>query len=292
MEGGKANDATVALERVPVLLGTPGSPGFELADHLLLSDALTTVAQHLVKLGKPEEAAQQYHKGMKPLYEYDREDRKSVACRSRLAECFYALGLIYSKTDPGFTWKVLNQATDYLTELSRESVPGATLRLCLAYNEMAKAIRLAQPNAAGAKDALSLHNDSVTFLRNLNELNTLDNTLRQHLASSLVLNGELQELAGNPAEGLKRHNEAIDLLNELLADAGLTDTRKLECRRRLAEAWTSTGNIHEKSGRKPEAISSLGKALENWNSLPAGDPVVARTLASTREKLSKLNPGG
>ena len=293
MERGQSNEGSIALDRVAVLLGVPGSPGFELPDHLVLSDSLAALARHYKSGGKAKEAMEHYMDAISPLIPYDREYPKSVPGRNRLGDHYFELGVLLTKSghyDDALI--ALNEALKVLRILNDESVPGAKLRLAFTYHEVAELFRASRPNAAGAKTALPHQDFSLELLRALNETNTLDSSLRRHLASALVLNGELQEMAGNPKESLSRFTEAVAFLNDLIADAELADSEKLECRCLLARAWTGTGSIHEKSGRKPEAITSLGKAIDSWAGLPAGDPVVARNLASNRERLSKLKPGG
>ena len=105
-----------------------------------------------------------------------------------------------------------------------------------------------------------------------------------------MLNGELHELAGEPKTGLVRHTEALTLLEELLAEPTVAENDRRDCRRLSARAWTATGGIQEKAGRKDEAIASLSKALEAWTGFAGDDPAADQNVASTRERLRKLKP--
>ncbi len=118
----------------------------------------------------------------------------------------------------------------------------------------------------------------------------MNNTFRRHLAAALVLNGEIQETAGESKAALDRHTEGLALLDELLAESSLGESDRRECRRLSARAWTAMGGMQEKAGRKEEAIASLNKALEAWSGFAGDDPAADQIVASTRERLRKLKP--
>ena len=285
--------ARTALTRVAGLLGKPEEPGFLPQDYFTLTDTLFALAGVDGVGGKLEQAIEQHMSAVRLLVAYDQENRLSVPCRRRLADGYFGLGKLLTKNGtPRDASVAFSEAVKLLSELSNEAPtePAYRLQLALTYNEVAQLIRTSRPNVAGAKEALEYQNFSVTILRNLNEANTLDNLFRQHLAASLVLNGELLELAGEPKTGLTRHTEALTLLEELLAEPTVTESDRRDCRRLSARAWTATGSIQEKSGRKDEAIASLSKALEAWTGFAGEDPAADQNVASTRERLRKLKP--
>ncbi|MES2468863.1 MAG: protein kinase [Verrucomicrobiota bacterium] len=285
--------ARTALSRVAGLLGQPEEPGFLPQDHFTLTDTLFALAGVDSVGGKLEQAIEQHMTAVRLLVAYDQANRLSVPCRRRLADGYFGLGKLLTKNGtPRDASVAFSEAVKLLSELSNETPAESLYRLQLAltYNEVAQLIRTSRPNAAGAKEALEYQDFSVTILRNLNEANTLDNQFRQHLASSLVLNGELHELAGEPKTGLARHTEALTLLEELLAEPTVAENDRRDCRRLSARAWTATGGIQEKAGRKDEAIASLSKALEAWTGFAGDDPAADQNVASTRERLRKLKP--
>ncbi len=285
--------ARTALSRVAGLLGQPEEPGFLPQDYFTLTDTLFALAGMDGVGGKLEQAIGQHMTAVRLLVAYDQVNRMSVPCRRRLADGYFGLGKLLTKNGtPRDASVAFSEAVKLLSELSNETPAESfyRLQLALTYNEVAQLIRTSRPNAAGAKEALEYQDFSVTILRNLNEANTLDNQFRQHLAASLVLNGELHELAGEPKTGLTRHTEALTLLEELLAEPTVAENDHRDCRRLLARAWTATGGIQEKAGRKDEAIASLSKALEAWSGFAVDDPAADQNVASTRERLRKLKP--
>ena len=299
LEGRALNDrsqpepARAALTRVAGLLGKPEDGGFLPEDHFTLTDSLLELAGMDSAGGALETAIEQHMQAVRLLVSYDQSNRQSVPCRRRLAEGYFGLGRLLTKNGtPKDASVAFSEAVKLLTELSKESPadPSYRLQLALTYNEVAQLIRASRPNAAGAKEALEYQNGSVTILRNLNDANTLDNTFRRHLAAALVLNAELQELAGDSKAGLAHHAEALSLVDELLAETTLTDSDQRECRRLSARAWTAMGGMQEKAGKKEDAIASLNKALEAWSGFAGDDPAADQIVASARERLRKLKP--
>jgi tetratricopeptide (TPR) repeat protein len=285
--------ARTALSRVAGLLGQPEEPGFLPQDHFTLTDTLFALAGVDSVGGKLEQAIEQHMTAVRLLVAYDQANRMSIPCRRRLAAGYFGLGKLLTKNGaPQDASVAFIEAVKLLSELSNETPEESfyRLQLALTYNEVAQLIRTSRPNATGVKEALEYQDFSVTILRNLNEANTLDNQLRQHFAASLVLNGELYELAGEPKTGLTRHREALTLLEELLAEPTVAENDRRECRRLSARAWTATGGIQEKAGRKDEAIASLSKALLAWSGFAVDDPAAHQNVASTRERLRKLKP--
>jgi tetratricopeptide (TPR) repeat protein len=283
------------LARIAALLGQAGDPGFLPVDYFTLSDSHFSLAALDGDEGKMDSATEHHMDAVRILLACDQTNPQSEPCRRRLAEGYYRLGKFLSKNGPPRDASVaFNQAAKLLTQLTSESPADSSckLQLALTYNEVAQLVRLARPNAAGATEALEYQNFSVTCLRGLNETNTLDNTYRRYLATTLVLNGELQEAAGESKTALGRHTEALDILDELLAENTLTDDDRRDCRRLSARAWTAMGGMQEKSGNKDAAIASLSKALEAWTGFAGEDPAAAQNVASTREKLRKLKPSG
>jgi tetratricopeptide (TPR) repeat protein len=290
----KPNESRMALGRVAGLLGRPGDEGFEAEDHFTLTDSLTELSALNEAEGKLDQAIENHMQAIPMLVAYDRENRLSVPCRRRLSDCYFTLGTLLTKNGtPRDASIAFSEAVKILDELSAETPGEASyrLKLSLTYNEVSQLIKSTKPNAAGAKEALVYQNGSVTILRNLNENNTLDNVYRRHLATALVLNGELNEAAGEPKTGVARQKEALSLLDELLAGADLGEAERRDCRRLSARAWTALGSMQEKAGSKDEAIASLSKALEAWTGFAEEDPIAETNVASTRERLRKLKPG-
>ncbi len=288
-------DARTALTRISGLLGQAGDPGFLSQDQFTLSDGLMELSALDSAEGKLETAIEQHMEAIRLLVAYDQSNRQSVICRRRLADGYYSLGRLLTKNGtPRDASVAFNEAVKILTELTTETPTEAyyQLQLALTYNEVAQLLRASKPNATGAQQALDFQNFSVSYLRHLNETNTLDNTYRNHLAGALVLNGELQEAAGETKAALSRHTEALAILDELLADTSLSEADRRECCRLSARAWTATGGMQEKSGSKDDAISSLSKALEAWTGFAGEDPAAAQNVASTRARLRKLKPAG
>ena len=286
-------EARTALTRVAALLGQPGEAGFLPQDHFSLSDSLMELAALDGPDGKLPQAIEYHMQAVRLLVSYDQETHLSVPCRRRLADGYFGLGRLLTKNGTARDASVaFSEAVKLLTELSKESPAESSYRLqmALTYNEVAQLIRVSRPNVAGAREALEYQNGSITILRNLNEANTLDNIFRHHLAAALVLNGELQEAAGDAKNALLRHTEALALIGELLAEPMLAETAGRECRRLSARAWTAMGGIQEKAGDKDEAIASLSKALEAWSGFAGHDPAADQNVASTRERLRKLKP--
>jgi serine/threonine protein kinase len=289
------SEARTAFTRISGLLGSAGDAGFLSVDQFTLSDGLMELSALDSAEGKLEPAIEHHMEAIRLLVAYDQSNRQSVVCRRRLADGYYSLGRLLTKNGtPRDASVAFNEAVKILTELTTESPsePCYQLQLALTYNEVAQLLRASKPNAAGAQQALDFQNFSVSYLRHLNETNTLDNTYRNHLAGALVLNGELQEAAGETKAALSRHTEALAILDELLADNSLSDADRKECRRLSARAWTATGGMQEKSGSKDDAISSLSKALEAWTGFASDNPAAAQNVASTRERLRKLKPAG
>ena len=293
MERQQPEPARTALSRVSGLLGKPEDGGFLPEDHFTLTDSLFELASMDGTAGKLETAIEQHMQAVRLLLAYDQANRRSVPCRRRLADGYFGLGRLLTKNGtPQYASVAFSEVVKLLTELSKESPaePAYRQQLALTYNEVAQLIRTTRNNAAGAKEALEYQNGSITILRNLNGENTLDNTFRRHLAAALVLNGELQEAAGDTRTALARHQEALSTVEELIAEPSLNEADRRDCRRLAARAWTATGGMQEKAGRKGEAIASLNKALEAWSSFSGDDPAADQIVASTRERLRKLKP--
>ncbi len=293
LERQQSEAARTAFARVSGLLGKPEEPGFLPEDYFTLTDSLLELAGMDAAGGQLETAIEQHMLAVRLLLAYDQTNQRSVPCRRRLSDGYFGLGRLLTKNGtPQHASVAFSEVVKLLTELSKEAPaePSYRLQLALTYNEVAQLVRTTQPTVAGAKEALDYQNGSITILRNLQEENPQDNAYRRHLAAALVLNGELHEAAGDSKTALARHQEALTAVDELMADATLTPSMQGECRRLTARAWTATGGMQEKAGRKEDAIASLNKALEAWSSFSGEDPAADRIVASTRERLRKLKP--
>lgn len=305
---GQPDQARGALMKIEALVAKPEEASFRAEDCFLLADAqfelgkldaLQVTAPPVVEPGKTPEvtpfdpAISRHMDGLKLLLDYDNKNKKSVPCRNRMAGGYFEMGRLLARGGNSRDASVaFGESVKLYTELMREQPEntGFTLELATVYNEAAQLIRATQSGTDGIKEALVYQNFSVTFLRNLNEANPLDNKIRKLLAASLVLNGELLDASGETGKALERHNEAVALTGELLSDNTLAETDRRECRRISARGWTGAAGLHERAGRRDDTVSALTKAYADWEFSPVEDPSDQKKMAWVKDKLNKLKP--
>ena len=262
----------------------------------MLARALLESAKLDTSVKKIEPAIEQHMQAVRLLVDYDKAHPNSVPCRSLLAEGYTGLGrLLTLNGTPGDASVAFAEAVTLLSDLTRErgDTTAYKLQLALTYDDVARLIRASRPGPEGVKEAIVYQNGSVTTLRNLNETNALDNVYRRSLAASLELNGELLEASGEPAAARARLEEALEITTALAEEETLPENERLECRRLGARALTILGGIHEKAGRKKDAVAALTRAVTEWDaSAPAATAADEPLVATAREKLKKLQPGG
>lgn len=311
---GQADQARAALMKIEGLVGKPDDSGFKHEDRFLLADvqmelgrldAAQSAALPAADPASKEPASQllqsaisRHSDGLKLLLDYDSTDRKSVTCRTRMARGYAEFGrLLIRDSQPRDASVAYGESVKLYSELMQDFEDNISHKLELAsvYNEAALLIRNTRPGAAGAVEALSYQDFSVSILNKLNESNPLDNRIRLLLALSLSLNGELiresadrTNLAECQARALKRQTEAITLTGELLAENTLSEAERREARRISARAWTATAGLHEKAGRRDDTVVALTKALSDWESSPVDDPGDQKLMAWVKERLGKL----
>ena len=288
---GQTEEARTQLLRVPGLVASPEDKSSPPEDRFLFADARFELAALETDA---EQAMARYKEGLDVLIAFDRDvDNRSVPCRMRMARSFFELGRLLSRSETPMEASVAyGESVKLYTELMKEQpeTPLFKLNLAATYNEVATLIHTARPGAAGAKEALDYQNFSITFLKNLNDASPLDNGVRRTLAQSLVLNGELQEAAGDDATAMARQKEAVTLTAELVGDATLSEAERRECRRLSARAWTSTATLHERAGRRQEAVAAFTKADSEWTAAPPETAAEKALAAMVRERLAKVKP--
>ena len=288
---GQTEEARTQLLRLPGLVASPEDKSCPPEDRFLFADARFELAALETDA---EQAMARYKEGLDVLIAFDRDiDNRSIPCRMRMARSFFELGRLLSRSETPMEASVAyGESVKLYTELMKEQpeTPLFKLNLAATYNEVATLIHTARPGAAGAKEALDYQNFSITFLKNLNDSAPLDNGIRRTLAQSLVLNGELQEAAGDDATAMARQKEAVTLTAELVGDATLSENERRECRRLSARAWTSAATIHERAGRRQDAVAAFTKADSEWTAAPPETVAEKALAAMVRERLAKVKP--
>ncbi|HWB01692.1 MAG TPA: protein kinase [Verrucomicrobiales bacterium] len=310
-ERGQAEPARDALIKIVGLVGKPENEKLAPEDRFLLADAQIELARidAAEAASQPstdegarqksaqllEEAFNKHSGGVDLLYAYDKENPKSIPCRSRLAHGYFELGRLLIRLDRQYDASIaFNESVKLYLELVREQQdnPDYTTSLATVYNEVAQLKYANNSTPAGAKEALGYQNSGVEFLENLNGSTPLNNGIRLLLATSWALNGELLQHSGDHTNALKRQTEAISLTTELMGENSLSEKERRECRRISARAWTATARLHERAGpsHREDAVAALTKAYADWESSPVEDPQDQNKMAWVKEKLNKLKP--
>ena len=279
-------EARTRLMRIPSLAGSDGKTDPESC--FVVADAKYELAMLEGESGK---AIEGLNASLDLLIAYDRDvDSRSMACRSRMARGFLALGRLIAKSEnPMEATDAFRQSVELDTELMRENPDSAVFKLRLAetYNEVATLIHDAKSGAEGAREALAYQDYSISFLTKLRDAAPLDNGIRRALAGSLVLNGELQAAAGNAGTAMKRFEETVALVEKLTAEPSLAAGERLEVQRHAARALAMGGELREKEGKRREAMEDYVKAETMWG-VAAPESVEDQALAAkVKERVAK-----
>ncbi len=306
---GQGEQARSALMKVESLIREEDDAAFKTGDFLLLADAqMENGRLDAAQAGQPaedpgakeaaphllESATARYVDAINTLLKYDTRYKRSVVCRSRLARCYSEMGRVLVRSGSAVDASVaFAESVKVFTELVQEFPEDSAYKFELAgvYNEAAQLIYATEHNATGAQKALDLQDFSVRFMEGLNDANPLDNAIRLQLGASITLNGELLLGTGDSAGALKRQNQAVTLINELLGESTLSEKERREARRISARAWTATAGLHEKAGRRDATVEALTNALADWESSPVEDPSDQKMMAWVQTKLNALKPG-
>lgn len=280
------DEARTRLMRIPSLAGSDGKTDPESC--FVLADAKYELAMLEGESGK---AIEGLNASLDLLIAYDRDvDSRSMACRSRMARGFLALGrLIARSEDPMEATDAFRQSVELDTELMRENPDSAVFKLRLAetYNEVATLIHDAKSGAEGAREALAYQDFSISFLTKLRDAAPLDNGIRRALAGSLVLNGELQAAAGNAGTAMKRFEETVALVEKLTAEPSLAAGERLEVQRHAARALAMGGELREKEGNRREAMEDYVKAETMWGVAAPESEEDQVLAAKVKERVAK-----
>jgi serine/threonine protein kinase/tetratricopeptide (TPR) repeat protein len=305
---GQSEQARSALMKVESLVREEDDPAFKPEDYLLLADAqMETGRLDTAQAGKPpaddgaketaarllESAAARYVDAINTLLKYDAGDKRSVACRNRLTRCYFEMGRVLVRSNSGRDASIaFAESVKVYTELVNEFPEKDTYKfeLAAAYNEAAQLIYSTDHTVDGARRALELQDFSVRFMEKLNDANPLDNAVRLQLAASFTLNGELLQGKGESVAALKRHNETLTFIGQLLEENTLSEKERREARRITARAWTATAGLHEKAGRRDATVEALTKAMTEWESSPVEDPYDQKMMTWVQTKLNALKP--
>jgi serine/threonine protein kinase/tetratricopeptide (TPR) repeat protein len=307
---GQTEQARSALMKIESMIREDDSAGFKAEDYLLLADVQKETgrldtAQATQPSTDPgadasatrllESATARYVDAINTLLKYDSRNKRSVACRTRLARCYYEMGRVLVRSNSSYDASVaFAEGVKIYTELVNEFPENTAYKFDIAalYNEAAQLIYATEAGLEGAKKAQGLQDFSVRFMEGLNDANPLDNAIRLQLAASFTLNGELLQARGESTGALKRQTEAINITAELLAESTLSEKERREARRISARAWTATAKLHEKAGpsRRDATVDALMKALAEWESLPVEDPSDQQKMTWVQTKLNALKP--
>jgi len=306
----QADQARSALMKIESMIREDDSAAFKSEDYLLLADVQMETgrldtAQATQPAAAPgtndtaarllESATARYVDAINTLLKYDSRNKRSVACRTRLARCYYEMGRVLVRSNSSYDASVaFAEGVKIYTELVNEFPENTAYKFDIAalYNEAAQLIYATESGVEGAKKARDLQDFSVRFMEGLNDANPLDNAIRLQLATTLTFNGDLLQAQGEPTGALKRQTEAINLTGELLAESTLSEKERREAHRIAARAWTATAKLHEKAGpsRRDATVDALMKALAEWESLPVEDPSDQQKMAWVQTKLNALKP--
>ena len=295
--------ARAILIRIPALL--PDNPPGTITppEQFILADYGTTIGNLEMAGGNATAAVSSLTEALHMMRDLDGktdiEDPNSTGCRLRLARLYTALGKSFLKLDHAPESRDLADAeisfhesvnvyNELVGEMPRDT--GIKVELAATYNHVAELMQAKQPGLPGATEALSYQERCLKFLRMINEQTPLDNSVRQHLAATIVLNGELQAATGKNAEGLNLQKEALALLEELLPD--LTEGERREAHMLTARAWKATADIHEKTKRNDDAILAFGKALAAAETAATADEPPPPMVAAIKQSLQRLKPQG
>ena len=280
------DEARTRLMRIPSLAGSDGKTDPESC--FVLADAKYELAMLEGESGK---AIEGLNASLDLLIAYDRDvDSRSMACRSRMARGFLALGRLIAKSEnPMEATDAFRQSVELDTELMRENPDSAVFKLRLAetYNEVATLIHDAKSGAEGAREALAYQDYSISFLTKLRDAAPLDNGIRRALAGSLVLNGELQAAAGNAGTAMKRFEETVALVEKLTAEPSLAAGERLEVQRHAARALAMGGELREKEGKRREAMEDYVKAETMWGVAAPESEEDQVLAAKVKERVAK-----
>jgi tetratricopeptide (TPR) repeat protein len=279
-------EARTRLMRIPSLAGSDGKTDPESC--FVVADARYELAMLEGESGK---AIEGLNASLDLLIAYDRDvDSRSMACRSRMARGFLALGRLIAKSEnPMEATDAFRQSVELDTELMRENPDSAVFKLRLAetYNEVATLIHDAKRGAEGAREALAYQDYSISFLTKLRDAAPLDNGIRRALAGSLVLNGELQAAAGNAGTAMKRFEETVALVEKLTAEPSLAAGERLEVQRHAARALARGGELREKEGKRREALEDYVKAETMWGVAAPESEEDQALAAKVKERVAK-----
>ena len=280
------DEARTRLMRIPSLAGSDGKTDPESC--FVVADAKYELAMLEGESGK---AIEGLNASLDLLIAYDRDvDSRSMACRSRMARGFLALGRLIAKSEnPMEATEAFRQSVELDTELMRESPDAAVFKLRLAetYNEVATLIHDAKRGAEGAREALVYQDYSISFLTKLRDAAPLDNGIRRALAGTLVLNGELQAAAGNAGTAMKRFEETVALVEKLTAEPSLAAGERLEVQRHAARALAMGGELREKEGKRREALEDYVKAETMWGVAAPESEEDQVLAAKVKERVAK-----
>lgn len=280
------DEARTRLMRIPSLAGSDGKTDPESC--FVVADAKYELAMLEGESGK---AIEGLNASLDLLIAYDRDvDSRSMACRSRMARGFLALGRLIAKSEnPMEATEAFRQSVELDTELMRESPDAAVFKLRLAetYNEVATLIHDAKRGAEGAREALVYQDYSISFLTKLRDAAPLDNGIRRALAGTLVLNGELQAAAGNGGTAMKRFEETVALVEKLTAEPSLAAGERLEVQRHAARALAMGGELREKEGKRREALEDYVKAETMWGVAAPESEEDQVLAAKVKERVAK-----
>ncbi len=308
---GDRERARGTLIRIPALIPPPVVKAGALekpvpADELFVSaDYNASMGQLYMAMGNYDNAISEMTTALNALIAFEQSiaqtDPQSLPCRLRIARLYVDLGrsLTAGQPRPGEdnlkdSDTALKEAVDAYNDLNRERPFDVSIKteLAAASNQIAELLYQTKTGVEGAKESLDYQNDCLALLRELNDLAPLDNTIRHHLGSAIILNGELQAATGNINKGLNLQSEASALLNELLGEITLSESGRRDALLLVARSHKAAGGIHEKAKRVSEAILAYGKALAAAREASVqGEPEPAIS-AAIEASLKKLKPQG
>ena len=237
---GLPTEARAKLSEIGKLLGKPGDHGFQDEYQLLLADAemvmgrLDRLEAERQNTETPdarrtaaklrESALRHFTDAVVMLLAYDSYDKKSVPCRSRMADAYFEMGGVLSRLDNGRDASVAySEAATVYTELREEAPENAAHALGLAriYDAIAVLNRALEPGDDGKRKALEYQQHSAMMLRPFLEVKPRNISVVLQLAKSLSLNGDLHRELGDTAAADAAHKEATALM------ASLSDAEKI-----------------------------------------------------------------
>jgi len=240
-------------ERDPALRG-------QLADAHFRLGSITEV------IGPTSDALKHYQSAVSQLEELVGSDPESIPFRTRLADCYFAIGRVERDQDHRDSLRRLTAALEIYESLSSEKPddPGLKASLANCYSELGM-VHSYDQQFQKALDAL---NRSRRFLDELVARDPRNIDLRKNLAEVVNRMGFVDYKQGNYTAALRLYQEFQQLCLEILSELQLV-RKPLRIMEPLARSYYNIGAMRLERSEIAEAIEAYREAEKTYRSLVA-----------------------